>query len=98
MPTPHLPTITGRTFADTETVVLDDKRYESCNFDGCTVIYHGRYTELVNCIFGPNVAWALQGSAMETVLALQSCGFDFVHLDYSGRVAQKIALVRDYPS
>jgi len=93
MPNPKLPTIADRTFTATETVVLDGRRYERCNFAECTVVYHGRYTELVECIFTPGVAWALQGNALETVLALQSAGFRFVH--GKGQNAQEIPLKRE---
>lgn len=88
-----LPTTSDRTFTATETVALDGRRYERCNFAEFTIIYHGRNTELVDCIFTPGVAWALQGHAMETVLALQSAGFRFVH--GKGPNTQEIQLRRD---
>jgi hypothetical protein len=93
---PALPVVSDQTFAETATVVLDGRRYERCNFAGCTIIYHGRYAEVFDCIFAPRVLWNLQGAALETVLALQSCGFDFVHT-FRGK-QEKIRLKRESDS
>jgi hypothetical protein len=74
-----LPVISDRTFTDTESVALDNRRYERCNFAACTVIYNGGPIELIDCIFAPNVRWELRGIAKVTVQALMDAGFDFVH-------------------
>ncbi|MDZ7706781.1 MAG: hypothetical protein U5J97_02590 [Trueperaceae bacterium] len=64
--------VEGATFAG-QTVRLDDRRFVSCTFDGCSIVYAGGPTEVLGCTF-TDCIWQLEGRAANTVTLLGGLG------------------------
>jgi len=64
--------VEGATFT-AQAVRLDGRRFASCTFDGCSIVYAGGPTEVVGCAFNDCV-WKLEGQAANTVTLLGALG------------------------
>lgn len=64
--------VEGATFAE-QTVQLDGRRFVSCSFDGCSIVYAGGPAEVLACTF-TDCVWRLEGRAANTVTLLGGLG------------------------
>jgi len=68
--------IENKTFAPSETVILDGHIFINCVFDGCDMVYHGQdNTAQIECRTGRPCNILIGGSAQRTIDVLQSLGF-----------------------
>jgi hypothetical protein len=50
-----------------ETIEIDFNHFSKCQFDGCTLVYHGYgIIGMVGCSFN-NVSWTFAGAAAQTL-------------------------------
>ena len=63
--------IRDRTYADGETVEMDDRTYIDCKFEWAVLHYSGgQYPRFENCTFR-HIQWYFAGPALRTVQLLQ---------------------------
>ena len=68
--------IENKTFGPNETVILDGNLFINCIFDGCDMVYNGKYdTAQISCRTERPCNILIGGSAQRTLDVLKSLGF-----------------------
>jgi len=75
----NLTRIENKTFGPNETVILDGCAFINCVFDGCDMVYDGKYdTSQIECRTGRPCNVLIGGSAQRTLNTLKTLGFKVI--------------------
>jgi hypothetical protein len=75
----NLKHIENKTFGPNETVILDGHIFVNCVFDGCDMVYNGKYdTAQIECRTGRPFNILIGGSAQRTLNVLKTLGFKVI--------------------